>query len=61
MPGASSQEVRNDLADGDGTRTVLRGVEDLKIPLQVFVYVKNGGDITAAVAVIWCRPDRNQV
>ena len=60
MPGAS-QEVRNDLADRNGARTVLRGVEDLEVPLQVFVDVQDGGNITAAVAVVWSRPDCNQV
>ena len=60
VPGAS-QEVGDNLADWHGARTVLSGVEDLEVPLQVFVDVENGGDISATIAVVWRRPDRNQV
>ena len=49
-----SQEVRNDLADGNGPMiTVVRGVEDLEVPLQIFVDFEHGGEITTAVAVVW--------
>lgn len=58
---SASQEVRNDLADRDGTRAVLSGVEDFEVPLQVVVDVEDRGNITATVAVVGCRPNRNQV
>merc|ERR1719373_525681 len=36
-------------------------MEDLEIPLQLVVDVKDGGHVTAAVAVIRCRPNRHKV
>ena len=57
----TSQEVRDDLSDRNGARTFLCGVKDFELPLHIFVDVQNGGNITAAVAVVWSRPDCNQV
>ena len=57
----SSQEVRDDVADGDGLAGILGGVEDLEVPLQVLVDVEDRGHIATAVAVVWGRPDRHQV
>ena len=56
-----SQEVRDNLANGHGSAGVLRGVEDLKVALQVLVDVEDGGDVTATVAVVGCGPNRHEV
>ena len=36
-------------------------MEDLEVALQVLIDVEDGGDITAAVAVVRGRPDRDQI
>jgi len=56
-----SQEVGNDLSNRDCARRVLRGVEDLEVALHVLVNVEDGGDVTAAVAVVGCRPNGHEV
>lgn len=35
--------------------------EDLKLLLEVFAEVHDGSDVAAAVAVIWRRPDGDDV
>ena len=57
----TSQEVWDDLADRNGARTVLCSVEDLELPIQVLIDVQNGGNVAAAVDVVWSRPDCYQV
>lgn len=58
----SSQEVRNKGLVGDGSRSLVsQGIESLEGVLKFLVDVEDGGDVTASVAVVWCRPDSDKV
>ena len=57
----SSQEVRDNLANRDGARRVFCGVEDFEVALHVFANVQDRGNVTATVAVVWCRPHRHEI
>ena len=44
-----------------GSFVVGHGAEDLEIGLQILAEVHDGSDVAAAVTVIWCRPNGNDV
>jgi len=56
-----SQEVRNDLANRDGTLRLRSGMEDLKGALHALTDVEQRSDITASVAVVRGRPNSHKV
>lgn len=43
----------------DSSLVLRDGREDGKLGIEVLSHIHDGGDITAAVAVIWSRPDGN--
>lgn len=55
-----SQEVRNGCAVRHGALSIVHRKEDLELALEVLVDFEDGGDVTASVAVVGCRPDRDQ-
>jgi len=56
-----SQEVRHNVAVVDDARALRHRVEDLEVVLDLLVDKHDRSDISAAVAIIGGRPDRDQV
>lgn len=48
-------------ASGDGAAVVGDGAEDLEFLLEVLAEVHDGGDVAAAIAVVGCGPDGDDV
>jgi len=52
--GRSSEEVRNDVSVGHHLGALSNGVENIERSLQLLVNVKDGGNVSASVAVVRC-------
>ncbi len=46
---------------GNGTLIVGNGREDSELRIDVLIHIHDGRDVTAAIAVIRCRPNRNDI
>mmetsp|Transcript_33163 Transcript_33163/g.105757 ORF Transcript_33163/g.105757 Transcript_33163/m.105757 type:complete len:344 (+) Transcript_33163:85-1116(+) len=61
LPSLGSQKVVwRWLLRGDAALVLRRRLEDFEVLVEVLVQLEDGGDVAAAVAVVWRRPDGHQ-